>query len=307
MTKLVDAIQTLLDNKTSVKQLNNLSIDLYKAAEKKAVQEEKKVEIDEGIWAVPLEKVYEHLEAILYEQLKSMDLVSEPKRFVHVYEAINSWNPGELTNEETQCIALVQGLLLNKVLERIYKEQQQQQLRSILKELYTGLSEGKKILEEKKEKLEQKKSDKNTSEKIKILKDAIGDPEPSWALDNAAEGPKDTTFNALSAYIKQKTDSEKSITQDLIKDIYSNFDKLMKEKVINPLKKYDEERGFLARFKEWVSDTTKKIFGINTLSTKEVLVSIASNENSLFSIGKRRAAKLFASADNELDDPKSRI
>ncbi|TAK79366.1 MAG: hypothetical protein EPO11_00120 [Gammaproteobacteria bacterium] len=147
------------------------------------------------------------------------------------------------------------------------------ELHRIAWKLQDSLLEGQDILQEK---LDQLLSLNNPSEenhqKINLLNSVLGNE----------NNPKPNTYRGLLKDIPRICINAE-VRSIEIKKIYSIFNSL-NNNIITSLKAYDNEKKFLNKFTEWVSNTAKKIlrFKTSSLSTTGVLRSVAENRNSLF-------------------------
>ncbi|TAK72883.1 MAG: hypothetical protein EPO11_09475 [Gammaproteobacteria bacterium] len=168
----------------------------------------------------------------------------------------------------------------------------QEEIRSSLIKLLKGLENGQMILQNKINQLSLINSDESKN-KIALLKNAIGhnNDDKSRSIANYPAN----TFAGLSSYITETLRSAKvkNISLETLQEINTNFNQLINDKIIQPLQKYNNEKNFLSKFKEWASDTMKKIFGFKTLSTKGTLLNVVKTENKFFTLWKRKVENIF--------------
>lgn len=107
------------------------------------------------------------------------------------------------------------------------------------------------------------------------------------AIDNTNDQPisNNVTFSSFSQDLQDLINSNRLITAVHLDEIKMQFEHLIENKIILPLKKYNEERGFLSQFKRWASDTIKKAFGVGNLSTYATLFEISKEKSELFDLG----------------------
>ncbi|MFZ2314112.1 MAG: hypothetical protein WAW86_00440 [Gammaproteobacteria bacterium] len=137
-----------------------------------------------------------------------------------------------------------------------------QMLNSSLSKVKFSLTEKLMHLEKKLETLKQqgsKHESKKTAQRVIIVKNAIShEDQPIVTQEN---------FSSLTQDIQDLITSGKMITPTILDEIKTRFEQLVTHKITLPLQKYNEERGFLSRFKRWAGDTLKRTFGFGKIST----------------------------------------
>lgn len=163
----------------------------------------------------------------------------------------------------------------------------QQKIRKNLQILNGSLSKAVFFLNDKINYLERKRNQlrqasdsreiNRISKRASIVKNAINqESQPISPQEN---------FSSLIQHIQDLINSGKTITPVMLDEIKMQFDHLIVNKITLPLEKYNEERGFLSRFKRWAGDTFKRAFGVGKVSTYGTLFDFAKEKTSLFDLG----------------------
>ncbi|MCP0914282.1 MULTISPECIES: hypothetical protein [Legionella] len=239
---------------------------------------------------IPREAIISRIEEKMNNEFKEYGFPSfNAEKVGAIKDSLYKWDPELSSPEETEKIGMMQGLLLHIVIEQ---QKRQEEMHSSLLRLKEKIAQGKEILEEKLTEL-QGRQGQNTAGKITMLQEAIGNAEPPWYKNDIP------SFNGLTAQLEYLTKSKEAITALEINALSTQFDELINNKLVAPLKEYENEKGGWQKLKDWISDVVKELTGLGTLSTGGTVQKVVANQSAVFKEEINKMKANFPQAEGE--------
>lgn len=213
-------------------------------------------------------------------------------------EAWCKWDNEQENQEqpiEVQRYSKYTTMVLKKPIENYFDNVMQLYVFRRLEKLKAELLEGKQLLQNKLAELENSPKKESFRPEIALLKNTISD---GFIIDNLGNAvsfqkiieelnlelipPLHKSFNDIKNMPEKsisalELDEAKTHLKSVEQNIYRQL-KHINNSIYERLEGIDQTRSFVVRFKEWLNDLTRKIFGVGQLSTKATFFKSCDNQ-----------------------------